>query len=316
MAVFTTVSELAFEEFATAFGLDPPYQLNPILEGIENTNYRASTGSGEYVLTLLEGRSKEFDAEHLSAILDHLHDRGLPVPRPMRTPDGSHARLLMDRQAILVTFLSGQSVADPSKKHCALAGQSLAKLHLAGQDIEGLKGNIFGVGSWRDYFDKYCDKIDLGGEFETQAVTDEIDFLAENWPSGLAAGLVHADFFPDNLLFDDGAVSGLLDFYYACKDLLAYDLAIALTAWCGPAQEWPRPALIRSFLDGYESVRLIEGSERQALPLLLRGACLRFALTRLYDWSATPKDAMIRKKNPMEYILKLETAKNLNGLFQ
>ena len=316
MAVFTKVNQPAFEEFASAFGLAPPYHLSPILEGIENTNYRASTGSGEYILTLLEGRSKNLDAEKLADILKHLHDRGLPVPNPVRAPHGGYVGSLMGRQAIIVNWLPGRSVDRPNANQCALAGQLLATMHFEGQSIKGVTPNNFGVGHWRGYFDSFCDKIAFEGEISTQNVRDEIDFLSENWPSGLACGLVHADFFPDNLLFRDGAVSGLLDFYYACSDFFAYDLAIALTAWCGPADEWPHPALTNSFLQGYESVRPIETPERMALPVLLRGARMRFALTRLHDWIETPKNAMVKKKNPKEYLLKLEAAKRLDGPLQ
>lgn len=316
MAVFTRVGESAFEKFAAPFGLEPPYKLCPIIEGIENTNYRVTAGGNEYVLTLLEGRSREFDAEILARILEHLRARRLPVPQPLRTPEGSSSKPLMERQAMLASWLSGRSVSHPNEKHCKLAGQALARLHVAGQGLENIGGNRFGVDSWRDYFETFRDRLELKSTSTSRTITEELDFLDKNWPSDLPSGLVHTDFFPDNLLFENGAVSGLLDFYYACKDFFAYDLAIALTAWCGRAEEWPHRALTHSFLGGYESARSIKASERRALPILLRGACLRFALTRLHDWIATPKNAIVKKKNPMEYMLKLETAKNLDGPLQ
>lgn len=316
MAVFTRVSESAFEEFAAPFGLDPPYKLCPIIEGIENTNYRVTAGGNEYVLTLLEGRSREFNTENLARILEHFLARRLPVPRPLRTQEGSSSKPLMARQAMLVSWLSGKPASQPNEKHCKLAGQVLARLHVAGQDLENIGKNLFGAGSWRDYFETFRDRLELESASASRTVAKELDFLDRNWPSDLPSGLVHADFFPDNLLFEKGAVSGVLDFYYACEDFFAYDLAIALTAWCGRAEEWPHRALTRSFLGGYESARSIKTSERRALPILLRGACLRVALTRLDDWIATPKNAMVKKKNPMEYMLKLETAKNLDEPLQ
>ena len=316
MAVFTRVGESAFEEFAAPFGLEPPYKLCPIIEGIENTNYRVSAGGNEYVLTLLEGRSRKFNAENLARILEHLLARRLPVPQPLRTQEGSISKPLMERQAILVSWLSGRPVRQPNEKHCKLAGQVLARLHVAGQGLENIGKNLLGAGAWRDYFETFRDRLELECANASRTITEELDFLDKNWPSELPRGLVHADFFPDNLLFENGAVSGLLDFYYACEDFYAYDLAIALTAWCGRAEEWPNRALTRSFLGGYESARSIKASERRALPTLLRGACLRFALTRLHDWIATPKNAMVKKKDPMEYMLKLEAAKRLDGRLQ
>ena len=290
MAVYTKVTEQAFKSFAAEFGLSPPFELTPIPAGIENTNYRATTDREQYVLTLLEGRSLGTNLEVLADTLEHFFERGLPVPRPLRTAEGRPTRSLCNRSATLVTWLPGTAASHPDIKQCGAAGQMLAQLHLAGPRFPNLTDNSLGSAKWRPYFEAFSPQLEPAYAEVRQLVTSELDDFEVNWPSGLPSGFVHADYFPDNVLFEGGAISGVLDFYYSCRDFLAYDLAIALTAWSGDDGSWPDRALFGGFLEGYESLRPLEEAERLAMRVLLRGACLRFLLTRLHDWIATPED--------------------------
>lgn len=315
MAVFTAVDKLSFQEFAEAFGLSPPFELIPIIEGIENTNYRVVTDHGQFVLTLIEGRTKGIDIARHARLQRHLASHKLPVPQPLKNNKGLYTAILAGRDALLVTFLEGTSPTQFDEKQTRAAGTALADSHLAAANFDTPIENRMGQPFWRPYFKSIRPKSLEAFPGIEEEIAAELDFLDSAWPTELHQGIIHADFFPENVLFQDNQVTGILDFYYAATDFLAYDLAIALTAWAGTSEIWPDRKLIQSFLRGYNDHRTIPSAELEALPLLLRGACIRFLLTRLHDWLEPKKNAIVVRKDPMEYIAKLRTAQKTGEFF-
>jgi homoserine kinase type II len=243
--------------------------------------------------------------------MDHLASRGLNCPRPIHGRDGKALRTLAGRPAAITTFLHGLWPRRMLASHCGPVGEALAALHLAGRDFALKRPNALSVAGWRPLYDGSRPHIDaaLANELKT-----EIDFFEANWPTGLPSGVIHADLFNDNVLFLHDRLSGLIDFYFACNDAFAYDVAICLNAWCFEPDKSFNATKGRALLQGYEKVRPLEADERKALPLLARGSALRFLLTRLYDWVHTPPDALVKRKDPQEYLAKMRFHRNIASI--
>ena len=276
-----------------------------IAEGVENSNYAVHTDRGSYILTLYEKRVARGDLPFFLGLIEHLAAKGLNCPVPVHDRQGRVLRELAHRPAAMVTFLEGLSVHKPGVRQCGSLGEALARLHLAGEGFALKRPNALSVASWRPLFESFRDKADaivpgLGAE-----IAGELQALESTWPKGLPQGVIHADLFPDNVFFLDQNVSGLIDFYFACNDALAYDVAICLNAWCFEPDNAFNITKGRALLRGYTRVRKLAPEEIAALPLLARGSALRFLLTRAFDWLNTPKEALVRPKDPLEYLRKL-----------
>ncbi|MEZ5853283.1 MAG: homoserine kinase [Hyphomicrobiaceae bacterium] len=305
MAVYTEVSDEALAGFIASYGLGKVLSCKGIAEGVENTNYMISTERGRYILTLYERRVKAEELPFFLGLMEHLAGKGLNCPTPVRDLEGRNLRELAGRPAALVTFLEGLWVKRPGVEHCRAVGAELARLHLAAGDFAMSRRNGLGLGDWRVLYDWFSDRADeikpgLGALIETELVT-----LEAHWPKTLPSGVIHADLFPDNVFFLGDKLSGVIDFYFACTDQLAYDLAVCINAWCFEADGQFNLTKSQALLKGYASVRAISEAERSALPLLARGAALRFLLTRAYDWINTPAGALVRRKDPNEYLRRL-----------
>jgi homoserine kinase type II len=235
-------------------------------------------------------------------LMDHRAARATNCPRPIHGRDGQALRTLAGRPAAITTFLQGLWPRRMTLGHCGQVGEALAALHLAGRDFELKRPNALSVAGWRPLYEGSRHHIEAPLAAELKA---EIDFFEANWPAGLPSGVIHADLFNDNVLFLHDRLSGLIDFYFACNDAFAYDVAICLNAWCFEPDKSFNATKGRALLQGYESVRPLGPDERTGLPLLARGAALRFLLTRLYDWVHTPSDALVKRKDPQEYLAKL-----------
>jgi len=269
---------------------------------VENSNYLLTTTKGQYFLTLYEKRVDPKDLPFFLGLMDHLSARGINCPRPIHGRDGNAVRTLADRPAAITTFLHGLSPQRIGVKHCAPVGAALAGLHLAGRDFALKRPNALSVAGWRPLFDSSRRHVDKALADE---LLGELDFFEKNWPKDLPSGVIHADLFNDNVFFLHDELSGLIDFYFACNDAFAYDVAICLNAWCFEADRSFNTTKARALLQGYAKVRPLSDDERRVLPLLARGAALRFLLTRLYDWVHTPADALVKRKDPQEYLAKL-----------
>ena len=311
MAVYTEVGDTELEAFLAEYDIGEADALKGVAEGVENSNYLLTTSKGQYFLTLYEKRVDPRDLPFFLGLMDHLSARGINCPRPIHGRDGNAVRTLAGKPAAIPTFLHGLSPRRSTVAHCGPVGEALAGLHLAGKDFALKRPNALSVAGWRPLFEGSRHHIDDRLAHELQA---ELDFLEANWPKDLPSGVIHADLFNDNVFFLHDRLSGLIDFYFACNDLLAYDVAICLNAWCFEIDNAFNATKARNLLQGYDRVRRLTDEERRALPLLARGSALRFLLTRLYDWVHTPPNALVKRKDPQEYLAKLRFHRGTNSL--
>ncbi len=305
MAVYTDIGETELAAFLAGYDIGELHSYRGIAEGVENSNFMLVTGKAPYILTLYEKRVKEGDLPFFLGLMEHLAQRGISCPLPVHRRDGETIGRLAGRPAAIVTFLDGMWMRRPSVAHCQEVGAALARMHLAGDGFALTRKNALTVDGWRPLWEKCADdagSVAPGLQGEVEAA---LDVLESQWPAGLPRGVIHADLFPDNVFFLGGSLSGLIDFYFACNDLLAYDLAICLNAWCFEKDFSFNLTKGRALLTGYENVRPLSVAERDAFALLCRGAALRFMLTRLYDWVNTPAGSLVVKKDPMEYVRKM-----------
>ncbi|HEX2137379.1 MAG TPA: homoserine kinase [Microvirga sp.] len=305
MAVYTDVSDEELSAFLATYDIGTVLSYKGIAEGVENSNYLMRTTAGSYILTLYEKRVKEEDLPFFLALMQYLARRGLNCPLPVSNRAGEALGRLAGRPAAIITFLDGIAVRRPTAQHCAALGRALAQLHRAGEGFPMSRPNALSVGAWRPLFrqaEEQADRVAVGLAERTRR---ELDFLEGAWPAGLPTGVIHADLFTDNVFFIGSEVSGLIDFYFACTDAFAYDLAVCLNAWCFEPDGSFNHTKGTAMTAGYQSVRRLTASEVEALPTLCRGAALRFMLTRLVDWLNVPPGALVRPKDPLEYDRKL-----------
>jgi homoserine kinase type II len=305
MAVYTEVDDDALEAFLAEYDIGELQSFTGIAEGVENSNYFVETDRGRFVLTLFEKRVAPQELPYFLGLMDHLAKRGIPCPMPVHGRDGQALRELCGRPAAIVTFLTGVWQRRVKIEHCAPLGEAQARLHEAGRDYAAVRPNNLSLAGWRPLFEKCAPRAHevqsgLAGEIEAELI-----FLEKNWPAGLPSGVIHADLFPDNVFFVGETISGLIDFYFACNDFLAYDVAIAVNAWCFESDGSYNVTKAKVLTGGYGSVRSLAPEERKAMPVLLRGGALRFLLTRLHDWIFHPEGAMVTPHNPLEYYRKL-----------
>ncbi len=305
MAVYTLIDEDDLAGLLADFDLGQATSCKGIAEGVENSNYLLETERGRFILTLYERRVRAADLPYFLDLMRWLARRGFPCPTPMADRSGAMLKTVRQRPAALVSFLQGVSVQHPTPPHCREAGIGLARLHLAGAGFAGRRENTLGQATWRGLFSSLESAADsLRGGLAADILAD-LAALEVAWPKALPQGSIHADLFPDNVFFMGERFSAAIDFYFACTDALAYDLAVCLNAWAFEPDGRFKPACALAMIEGYETLRPLSAAERAALPTLARGAAMRFFLTRLADWGATPAGALVRPKDPMEYEARL-----------
>ena len=305
MAVYTDVTDEELQQFLAGYGIGGLLSYKGIAEGVENSNFLLHTTDGFYILTLYEKRVAAGDLPFFLNLIEHLAARGLTCPQPVRNRGGEALGRLANRPAAIVTFLDGMWIRRPSAAHCAAVGDALAKLHLAGADFGMTRRNALSVEGWRPLVDTAGARADTVQQGLGHAIAKELALLEHEWPRNLPHGVIHADLFPDNVFFLGDRLSGLIDFYFACTDALAYDVAICLNAWCFEADHSYNITKGRALLNGYMRARKLTAPEVAVLPTLCRGAALRFLLTRLVDWLEVPPGALVKPKDPLEYYRKL-----------
>jgi homoserine kinase type II len=305
MAVYTEVSDEDLEGFVGEYDLGSVRSCKGIAEGVENTNYLLQTDKGTYILTLYEKRVSQADLPFFIELMEHLASRGLACPTPLHGSDGRALRQLCGRPAAIVTFLDGLWPRRIAAEHCPAVGRALAEMHRAGADFAKKRPNALGAHAWRALFASASPRADEVATGLGERIARELDRLEAEWPKDLPSGVIHADLFPDNVFFKEHRVSGLIDFYFACTDFLAYDLAICINAWCFESDGSFNVTKARSLTAAYHKEKPLSDRELASLPILARGAAMRFLLTRLYDWLNTPKGAMVKRKDPLEYDAKL-----------
>ncbi len=305
MAVYTDVAAEDLAAFLARYDIGELLAYKGIAEGVENSNFLVHTSRGYFILTLYERRVAAKDLPFFLALMEHLHSRGITCPQPVKDKNGEVLGQVAGRPAAVITFLDGMWIRRPSAGHCAALGEALAKLHLAGLDFGGKRANALSVEGWRPLYENCCGRANEVQRDLKESLLAELAHLERAWPRSLPQGVIHADLFPDNVFFLGDKLSGLIDFYFACTDALAYDVAICLNAWCFETDHSYNVTKGRSLLQAYAAVRPLSDEERDALPLLARGAALRFLLTRLVDWFDVPPGALVRPKDPLEYYRKL-----------
>ncbi|WP_105373305.1 homoserine kinase [Neorhizobium huautlense] len=305
MAVYTDITEDDLKHFLTEYDVGELTSYKGIAEGVENSNFLLHTTRDPLILTLYEKRVEKSDLPFFLGLMQHLAARGLSCPLPLPRRDGQLLGELSGRPAALISFLEGMWLRKPEARHCREVGKALAQMHLAAAGFSLTRPNALSLEGWETLWAKSADRAD---EVETglqDEISSELEFLAGHWPKDLPAGVIHADLFQDNVFFLGDELSGLIDFYFACNDLLCYDVSICLNAWCFEKDHSYNLTKGKALLEGYQSVRPLSKDEIAALPVLARGSALRFFLTRLYDWLTTPAGALVVKKDPLEYLRKL-----------
>ncbi|MDE2579568.1 MAG: homoserine kinase [Hyphomicrobiales bacterium] len=305
MAVYTDVSPEELDVFLQDYDIGPLLSLKGIAEGVENSNFLLHTQTGYRLLTLYEKRVDEADLPFFLGLMEHLAARGLNCPQPVKNRRGEALGRLAGRAAAIVTFLEGMWPRRQTADQCAQVGAALARMHLASADFPLRRRNALAMPAWRGLFDAARARADTVQPGLCAYVSGELDYLEKHWPAGLPQGVIHADLFPDNVFFLGAQLSGLIDFYFACDDALAYDLAICLNAWCFEPDASFNFTKGAAMIEGYDRTRALTRVEKEALPLLARGAAMRFLLTRLVDWLNVPPGALVRPKDPLEYFRKL-----------
>jgi homoserine kinase type II len=305
MAVYTDVSAEDLGRFLAGYDVGELRSYKGIAEGVENSNFLVHAGTGSYILTLYEKRVAAGDVPFFLALMEHLAKRGITCPQPVKNRGGESLGTLCGRPAAIVTFLDGMWMRRPDASNCAAVGEALAQMHLAGADFAGQRKNALSVGGWRPLFEQAAERADSVQQGLRSAIEEELGRLEKTWPADLPQGVIHADLFPDNVFFLNDRLSGLIDFYFACTDTLAFDVAICLNAWCFEPDHSYNVTKGRSLLTAYIKTRSLSDAELAALPLLARGAAMRFLLTRLVDWLNVPPGALVKPKNPLEYFRKL-----------
>jgi homoserine kinase type II len=306
MAVYTDVAADELAEFLSRYELGGLLSYKGIAEGVENSNFLLHTSTGSFILTLYEKRVAKGDLPFFLALMTHLATHGINCPQPVLNKNGEALGTLAGRPAAIITFLEGIWPRKPTALHCAGVGEVLGKMHLAGHDFKMSRANALSIAGWRQLFDQAAARADEVQPGLAAFLSAELDFLDNGvWPKDLPQGVIHADLFPDNVFFLGDALSGVIDFTFACDDILAYDVAICLNAWCFETDHSFNVTKARAFLSAYARARQLSEAEEAALPLLARGAAIRFLLTRLVDWLNVPPGALVKPKDPLEYARKL-----------
>jgi homoserine kinase type II len=314
MAVYTDVTAEELKDFLAGYDLGELLSFKGIAEGVENSNFLVHASGGYFILTLYEKRVAPGDLPFFLGLMEHLARRGITCPQPVANRQGRTLGTLAGRPAALVTFLEGMWMRRATAEHCAAVGEALARLHLAAADFDLTRANALSVAGWRLLRDVVGARADQVQPGLAACLADELGLLAQAWPGDLPQGVIHADLFPDNVFFLDNRLSGLIDFYFACTDTLAYDVAICLNAWCFEPDHAYNVTKGRALLQGYARSRPLSAAERASLPLLCRGAALRFLLTRLADWLDVPPGALVKPKDPLEYFRKLRFHQTVAGV--
>ncbi len=305
MAVYTEVTDEALGSFLESYDIGSIVAFRGIAEGVENSNFSLRTTGGDFILTLYEKRVDPAELPWFLELMEHLAVRDITCPQPVRGHDGGALRSLAGRPACITTFLPGVWPRRVRPAHCAQVGQALGALHLAGRDYAATRPNALGPAGWLPLLDRCVGRADEVLPGLANELSAALARILAAWPGDLPCGHIHADLFPDNVFFLDGRLSGLIDFYFAATDLLAYDVAVCLNAWCFEPDYALNVTKARALLRAYDAVRTLTGAERDALPVLCQGAAIRFLLTRLFDWVNTPPGAMVTRKDPLEYLRRL-----------
>jgi homoserine kinase type II len=318
MAVYTKLEHQEVEQFLEQYNINNFKDYKGITEGVENTNYFIKTSEQDYILTIYEKRVDENDLPFFIKLLSSLSENKFPCPKPIANKNNEKINKIKNKNAALVTFLNGKSKNKITSEDCFEIGKITAQLHEITKKFKISRKNNLSIESWQNIFEKTIKKkIDLD-ESIIKKTNNYLSYLKGKWPKNLPEGIIHADLFPDNIFFTKNKVSGIIDFYFACNDFFAYEIAICLNSICFDNNSTFNMTKAKNLIDGYSSIRALGEDEKKYLPILCMGAAMRFFLTRLYDFYNTDNKADVKIKDPFEYFKKIEfhsTIKNFNEYF-
>ena len=316
MAVYTKLSENKLKEFFLKYNLGELLNYKEITEGIENTNYFIQTEKGKFILTLYEKRVEEKDLPFFISLMKNLFDKKFPSPEPIINKNGNYISEISGKKAAVVSFLDGYTKKILSPNDCHEVGISAAKLHSITKNLSGKRENKLSVSSWRSIYNnvkKDCSKIHPN---LTNVVEKNLDEIEKSWPKNIPSGIIHADLFPDNIFFKNNKLSGIIDYYFSCKDYYAFEIAICLNALCFEGKNENLSFNVtkaKKFIDGYSNIRKLNEEEKKSLKILCQGAAIRFLLTRVFDYLNLTEGALVKIKDPIEYLKRLEFHNNVKN---
>lgn len=302
MAVYTQVNDKALDEFLQNYTIGYATSLKGIAEGVENSNYFLETSGGKFILTLYERRVSAKDLPYFLDLMAFTASKGLPAAGVRSQKSGKRLGTLAGRPAAIIDFLPGLSTHTPSGVHAKAAARILGKFHQVTEDFSAKRSNPLSLSGWKKMAGQIGQDADKCSPKLSLLIDEELNYLATHWPKNIRRGTTHSDLFPDNILFQGDTVSGIIDFYFASDDFLAYDLAVMINSWCFGESQQINHDHVEALIQGYEDQNGLPDTEKQVLPLLMRGSALRFLLTRLYDWLNQQQNALVKVKDPMDYV--------------
>ena len=312
MAVYTKLNEKEIQSIINNYPIGNLIQFKGIQEGIENTNYLLKSKNNKYILTIFEKRVLKKEIPFFMKLMDQLSSLNIICPKPLKNKNGHFLIKLKNKTACIVSFLTGKSKKSLSLKNCYDVGKTVALMHLSTRKIKLFRSNSMGIKKLKPLINK----IEFKSEFKNLEKFLKINLrdINKNWPKKLPHGIIHGDLFIDNIFFKKNNLSGIIDFYFAANDYFMYEIAICVNALCFDqlnSKFYLNKKKVKSLIKGYEKIRKLSNKEKKSLNILCRGAALRYFLTRLYDYTNTPKTALIKIKNPREYYQKLVTHNKL-----
>ena len=316
MAVYTKLSKDELKKFLLKYNLGELLNYKEIKEGIENTNYFINAEKGKFILTLYEKRVEEKDLPFFIGLMKNLFDKKFPSPEPIINKNGNYISEILNKKAAVVSFLTGNSKKVLSPNDCYEVGVYAAKLHLITADLTGKRQNKLSVNAWRKIYNKVkkdCSKIyqDL-----PKIIEENLNNIEKDWPKNIPAGIIHADLFPDNIFFNKNKLSGIIDYYFSCNDFYAFEIAVCLNALCFEGKNENLSFNVtkaKKFIDGYSSLKKLTENEKNSLKVLCQGAAMRFLLTRVFDYLNLTEGAIVKIKDPIEYLKRLEFHNNVKN---
>ncbi len=316
MAVYTKLSQTQLKDFISKYNLGELKDYKEIKDGIENTNYFIKTQKGKFILTLYEKRVEEKDLPFFISLMRNLFDKNFLSPEPIINKNGNYISEILGKKAAIVSFLNGTAKKILSPENCYEVGMYTAKLHLITKNLSGYRENKLSINSWRTIYDKVkkdCSKIHLK---LPDIIEKNLDIIEKNWPKNIPAGIIHADLFPDNIFFKENKLSGIIDYYFSCNDFYAFEIAVCLNALCFEGRNENLSFNVtkaKKFVDGYSSMRKLSEKEKISLKVLCQGAAIRFLLTRVFDYLNLIEGAVVKIKDPIEYLKRLEFHNNVKN---
>ena len=309
MAIYTKLSENNLKEFFLKYNLGKLLNYKGIQEGIENTNYFIQTDKGKFILTVYEKRTEEKDLPFFMGLMRNLFDANFPSPEPIINKNGNYITEISGKKAAVVSFLEGSAKKNLSPDNCHEVGIQAAKLHVITKNLTGKRENSLSVNSWKKIYknvQKDCSRIHSN---LARIIERNLDEIESNWPKNIPSGIIHADLFPDNIFFKGNNLTGIIDFYFSCYDFYAFEITICLNALCFEGQKENLSFNVtkaKKFIDGYSTIRKLSEEEKKSLKILCQGAAIRFLLTRVFDYLNLKEGALVKIKDPIEYLKRLE----------